>query len=304
MSTSGRDDAGSNNEEEESADAKIERLVTEIEELKASLIGVKELSAEWFRIKTDIKDRDIEGLLLLEKKRCDGVVKKYFEENPHVLEAAPECPVCLEKMWDSIVAVRFVCCGKLICNKCNSQGGSVLNTCPLCRGEAPSSSNENTSIIQKKSDSGIAWAQADMGKCYLYGCGGVPTDMEKALSLLSEAADKGSSKAESYLGEYYTDMANYEEARKWHEAAAAEGEIMSLFRLGLMMRDGQAFDQNDETRAEELRVITISAALLWKGTFNMPAEELSRFFSRFFACHASLPSSRCRRRKCRCRGVE
>lgn len=49
------------------------------------------------------------------------------------------------------------------------------------------------------------------------------------------------------------------------------------------MRDGQAFDQNDETRAEELRVITISAALLWKGTFNMPAEELSRFF------HDSLP---------------
>ena len=100
-SSSGRrdDDDGSDNEEEETSDAKIERLVTEIEELKASLIGVPEGSDEWFQIKTDIKDRDVERLLLIEKKRCDEVVKEYFEENPHVLEAIPECPVCLDKMW-------------------------------------------------------------------------------------------------------------------------------------------------------------------------------------------------------------
>ena len=111
-----RSDAGSpDDEEEETFDAKIERLASEIEELKASLIGVPELSGEWFRIKTDIKDRDVERLLLLEEKRCNGVVKEYFEENPHVLEAVPECPVCLEKMWASSASLRYVCCGKRIC---------------------------------------------------------------------------------------------------------------------------------------------------------------------------------------------
>ena len=70
MSTSGRNDNyGSDNEEEETSDAKIERLATENEELKASLIGVPELSDEWFRITTDIKDRHVERLLLIEKER-------------------------------------------------------------------------------------------------------------------------------------------------------------------------------------------------------------------------------------------
>jgi len=274
MSTSGRDDdAGSEEVEEESADAKIERLATEIEELKAS--RVLELSVEWFQIKTDIKNRDIERLLLIEKKRCDSVVKEYFEENPHVLEAVPECPICLEKIW-GIGIVRYVCCGKLICKKCDSQGGIALNICPLCRGEAPGL-DESRAITKEKADSGIAWAQAEMGNKYLNGYDGVPKDVEKAFSLLSEAEEKGSTEATHFLGEHYLEVANYEEARKWHEAAAAEGEIMSLCRLGLMMHDGQAFDQNEETRAEAFRLLTVSATLL-KGVCHSPAVVLASLF--------------------------
>ena len=61
MGTGGRDDdAGSGSEaEEESAEAKIERLATEIDEPKASLIGVPEASDEWFQIKTDISPLQI-----------------------------------------------------------------------------------------------------------------------------------------------------------------------------------------------------------------------------------------------------
>ena len=188
-SSSGRrNDAGSDEVEEETPDAKIERLAAEIEELKASLIGVPELSAEWLRIKTDIKDRDTERLLLIEKKRCDGVVKEYFEKNPHVLEAVPECPVCLEKMWYGTASKKYVCCGKLLCRKCASKGGDVFNTCPLCRAKVPGF-NESMSIAKEKADLGITWAQADMGKFYLYGFEGVPKDVEKAVLLLNEAAE-------------------------------------------------------------------------------------------------------------------
>ena len=284
MSASGRDDtAGSGGEvEEESADAKIERLTTEIDELKASLIGVPELSAEWFRIKTDIKDRDIERLLLIEKKRCDDVVKTFFEENPHVLEAAPECPVCLEKMWARSDAVRNVCCGKLLCNKCSSQGGDAfLDACPLCRGEAPGSFDESMSILKEKADSGVAWAQAEMGKIYVDGLFGFPKDIEKGLPLYTEAVEKGSTDAKEFLGEYYFGIENYEEARRWHEAAAAEGEIMSFFRLGMMMNKGQAFEQSEDTRAESFCLCTLSATLL-QTNFNAAATELSFFFKDSF----------------------
>ena len=278
MSTCGRNGATGSEEEEENIDAKIERLVTEIEELKASLIGVPELSDEWFELKTNIKEKDTERLVLIEKKRCDGVIKEYFEENPHVLEAAPECPVCLEKMWDGSALTRFVCCGNQICNKCNSQGKSAFANCPLCRKRAPRSIDESLSIMKEKADSGIAWAQAEVGQYYLYGRNGMPEDMEKALPLLSEAAEKGSTRAKGVLGEYYSKIENYEEARRWYETAAAEGGIKSLFRLGMMMKRGHAygFDKNEETRAEAFRFITISAILL-DGLFNQPAVELSHF---------------------------
>ena len=279
MSTSGRrDDAGPDEVEEETADAKIERLVTEIDELKASLIGVPEMSDEWFRIKTDIKDRDIERLILIEKKRCDGVVEEYFKENPHVLEAVPECPVCLEKMWASSASLRYVCCGKRICEKCDSQGGDAFgSSCPLCRGEAPESADEMLSIKKEKADSGIAWAQADMGLNYLHGLDGVPQDVDKALSLFSEAAEKGSVETKSHLGGYSYEIENYKEARRWYEAAAADGEIFSLFQLGMMMKNGQAFDQNEDTRAEAFRLFTISATLL-QDSFIPSGIELSLFF--------------------------
>jgi len=278
MSTSGRNDNyGSDNEEEETSDAKIERLATEIEELKASLIGVPEMSDEWFRIKTDIKDRNVEWLLLNEKKRCDNVVKEYFEENPHVLEAAPECPICLEKMWEGFGTVRNVCCGKQICRKCSSQGGSVFNTCPLCRGVPPRSDDEMISIYKEKAGSGVAWAQSDIGRYCLWGLHGVQQDVEKAEALLSEAAEKGYVPAMEGLGDYYFQIANnYEEARRWFEAAAAEGGILSLFHLGTMMTRGHAFDQNEETRAEAFRLITISATLS-EGHFHPATVQLFQF---------------------------
>ena len=283
--TSGRrnDDSSGDEVEEESAEAKIERLTTEIEELKASLIGVKELSDEWWQIKTDIKDKDTEKLLLIEKKRCDVVVEEYFKENPHVFEAAPECPICLDKIWSTAASVQYVCCGKHICKTCDSQAGSVLDTCPLCREKVPGSAEETMSITKEKADAGIAWAQADRGKAYLYGRDGVPEDTERALPLLREAAEKGSTSAKNYLGNHYLEVENYEESRRWYEAAAAEGDMYSLCQLGTMMMNGQAFDQNEQSEEEELRILTICTTLFDGALFNMVAVELSRYF------HDSLP---------------
>ena len=141
----------------------------------------------------------------------------------------------------------------------------------------PGSPDASLSIKKEKADSGVAWAQAEMGRSYLFGSNGVPKDVEKAKSLLREAAEKGDSAAKESLGFQYLHDANYEEARRWFEAAAAGGRMRSLCRLGMMMKKGQVFDQNEQTRAEAFRLITISATL-YRGTFKLAAMELAYFF--------------------------
>ena len=126
-------------EEPESINEKVKVLGKEIDELEASLIGTKD-KYEWLKTKSAIKDKDIERSFLIEKQRCSQAVKQYFDENPDVLEAVPECPICLEKQWDPVSnTVLYICCGKSICTECNERGGSILNTCPLCRSLNPTS---------------------------------------------------------------------------------------------------------------------------------------------------------------------
>ena len=152
-----------------------------------------------------------------------------------------------------------------------------MYTCPLCRGEAPTSMDKTVSLTKEKADSGIAWALEEMGNNYLHGLYGVPTDVEKAFKLFRKAADKGSAVAKGPLGYGYLEIENYEEARRCFEAAAAEGHIYSLFHLGMMIKNGQAFDRNEENRAKAFRMITIYATLHPDSAIE-EAVELSLFF--------------------------
>ena len=71
------------------------------------------------------------------------------------------------------------------------------------------------------------------------------------------------------LGEYYFGIQNYDEARRWYEPAAEEGDSLSLCRLGIMLQNGQEFDQNAS------RLLTISVTL-HQGF--LPALHLAPFF--------------------------
>ena len=153
-------------------------------------------------------DRSTKRILLYEKKRCDDVVKEYFEENPHVLEAMPECPVCFEKMCENYGTVRYVCCGKLICYQCSTQGGCALDVCPLCRGMSPDNQDEVVPILEQKADLGFAWAMADLGQYYLTGSNGAQKDEKKALELFAGAVQKNSTTAKEHLGDYYCHVAD------------------------------------------------------------------------------------------------
>jgi len=256
-------------EEEETDEEKIEHLTQEIEELRLLLkeVNKDEDPRQWVKLCAEIEDKNTERILLAEKERCDDVVKEYFEENPHVLEAVPECPICFEKQWDPPrTMVRYRCCGKKICRECEKRGGASLDICPLCRSEAPEA--EDGMDLKGKAESGVVWAMEVIGRRLLYGSVeyGVEKDTEKGLDLLHRAAENGNVQAMNSLGEYHFRTAsNIPEARRWYEKAAAEGNILSLGALGWMIGDEEDCEKD---KAEALRLLTVCTSLCGRSSQN------------------------------------
>jgi enhanced entry protein EnhC len=80
----------------------------------------------------------------------------------------------------------------------------------------------------------------NLGLIYQYGKG-IPMDESKAKGYYQEAVDAGSSKAMVALGNlnlYQKGGENQEEALKWYQKAAQEGQIDAWYRLGMMYEAG------------------------------------------------------------------
>jgi TPR repeat protein len=96
-------------------------------------------------------------------------------------------------------------------------------------------------------------------------------DTTRAIEILKPLAETGDSRAETMLGHYYEGKGinqNYSEAIKWYQKAAAQGEKVAQFNLGLLylnladgevsliiLKDGEV--PKDET--EGLRWLLMSA---------------------------------------------
>ena len=188
-------------EEQKDAEENAGRLDNDIEELKASLEGVPKMSHQWLRIKTDIKNKDTERMMFLEKKRCSEVTRQYLDENPDLLGVIPECPICLEKQWDEDnTMLRYICCGKSICTECDKQGGNRLDTCPFCRSKNPDVGDEKilTELLEERLRDGKVWAMQEVGVRQIRGIG-MEQNIEKGLMLLHRAAERGTSRQSMLL---------------------------------------------------------------------------------------------------------
>lgn len=248
-------------EEPESIDEKVKALGKEIDELEATLpVLGKENKYEWLKMKSAIKDKDIERSFLIEKQRCSQAVKQYFDENPDVLEAVPDCPICLEKQWDPVSdTVLFICCGKSICAECDERGGSILDTCPLCRSPSIAEDEEATfmRLLEEKAKGGNAWAMREVGQRQLKGIG-MEENVEEGLALLHEAAERGNVDAMHTLGCHFTETDNGQKSHQFFQRAAANGNISALGELGRSYAYGEGCEQ-DLTKA--LNFLTVSATL-------------------------------------------
>lgn len=269
MSAAERSDAGL--EEDESTDAKIKRLAEEIDDLKASLIGVPEGSKMWFKMKKGIMDRDVERLVLLEKKRCDDVVQEYFEEKPHVLESADDCPLCFEKMWDRHRMILFDCCGKRVCLSCCNRSVGKMWNCPLCRADFV---RDGIKTFIEKAEEGHAWAEFEVGVRYL--CGRDPhgfdmkKDVEEGLSLLNSAVSKGFNDANHVLAEHFRQEGEEDKSRSYLEAAAEGGDMHALAKVARMKMVRGLSLQSTEEVSEAYRLITVATTLIADDTAENP----------------------------------
>jgi len=89
---------------------------------------------------------------------------------------------------------------------------------------------------------GDVHAQARLGEMYLNGEGGVAKDLKEAVYWFSKAADSGLSYAEVQMGHFYRDglgvERNIHKAICWYETAAHQGDITAMLALGDLYSKG------------------------------------------------------------------
>mmetsp|Transcript_9145 Transcript_9145/g.19456 ORF Transcript_9145/g.19456 Transcript_9145/m.19456 type:complete len:441 (-) Transcript_9145:136-1458(-) len=278
METQQLEDAGNKDEErEETVGEKIDRLGKEVEDLREQvkeMLGLEELESllvsllnistittppvpePLLKLRHAIKEKDMEREVLLEEQRASKAVEEYLQENPSILEKVDDCPICLDPIFD--VSPTLGCCGKEVCHSClASIATKVNNTCPLCRGKFMVA-GEPLSYLRDKAAEGKAWAQCLLGTCYDIGVKGLAVDEEKAESLFRSAADQGDPHAQYCLASCELERNNDSEACRLYEAAASQGHMSALGRLGSHYFLGDGVEK-DEMKG--LRLLTISAKL-------------------------------------------
>ena len=104
--------------------------------------------------------------------------------------------------------------------------------------------------LKEAADSGDAFAKYCVAECYYYGKL-VPTDENKALTYLQEAAALRNPNAIDLLGSYYRKIHNYESAVAYYQQAIAMQYSRSMANLGVMYLLGEGVTK-DVPRAVNL----------------------------------------------------
>ncbi|KAL7543242.1 hypothetical protein ACHAXR_012596 [Thalassiosira sp. AJA248-18] len=128
------------------------------------------------------------------KKECKKRAAKLFDEA--LFKQPPpreDCPICFLQL--PTVAGYQSCCGKNLCEGCLYEIARETDICPFCRMPAADSDEEEISMCKKRMEAGDASAFYRLGTAYLNGGFGLQQDPKKALELLLQAAELGSTQA-------------------------------------------------------------------------------------------------------------
>lgn len=113
----------------------------------------------------------------------------------------------------------------------------------------PKDTRKAAEWLQKATDNGDAKAKTLIGILYYVG-DGVQKDLSKAESYLAPGADAGDKLAQNYLGNLYFDQKRFQDALRYFEASANQGEKRAQYALGVMYANGLGVE-TDYVEAEK-----------------------------------------------------
>jgi len=254
-------DEDNDEQREETVQEKIDRLGKEVQDMQKADQWMRSscppgiIPGPLLKLRREIKEKDIERELLLEEQRASKVVAEYLKDNASILEKVDDCPICLEPMFDW---GTFLCCGKSVCISCVEPLLATNETCPLCRERFPTETYEVMSILREKTAEGKDWAQCLLGRNYHHGISGLAQNEHKAESLFRSSADQGYSNAQYFLGVIEEKRGNDSETFQLFQAAASQGNMAALSKLGRYHHQGEFVEQDD---MEAVRIATVSVRL-------------------------------------------
>ena len=134
-------------------------------------------------------------------------------------------------------ALYYPCCGKSICGGCIHSFRESGNTrrCPFCNSDQSNKTEEElVAEMMKRVEANDAASIKMLAGSHYHGLNGMLQDRAKAMELYGRAADLGSSKAHSSLGNIYYEGGDMKKAKFHLEAAAMAGHEAARYDLGVV----------------------------------------------------------------------
>ncbi|MCP4699852.1 MAG: sel1 repeat family protein [Gammaproteobacteria bacterium] len=115
-------------------------------------------------------------------------------------------------------------------------------------------------LLKKAAENGDVNAQATLGKAYLEGEKGLPTDYRKAYKLTEKAAMQGHPEAQNNLGVMHAKgwfvSQDYEKAAKWYKKSAEQKNPVAQVNLAGLYAKGLGVKKNEKKAAKLIRSAT------------------------------------------------
>jgi hypothetical protein len=192
----------------------------------------------------------------LRKEKEEDTTKHGFESRAPKYEKGIECPVCLEILPKDVTKfLFFTCCGNGIHIHCfkDMETMKMAGTCPFCRAPRPTSDEEHIKYLRPWVKKKKAWAQNLMGRMYYHGQG-VKQSYEMAAKLYELSARQGDVNSMYNLGVMYEGgegvEQSYERAAEYYKQAAEQGHVGAMTILGNLYIQGVGVGQSNELARE------------------------------------------------------
>jgi TPR repeat protein len=152
----------------------------------------------------------------------------------------------IEGLPDTAMEAYYSCCGKSICAGCIHSFIISGNhkKCVYCNSDfLGKTEEEDVEQIMKRVEANDPASICKLGSYYYNGAHGLQQDREKAMELLTRAADLGFKKAHLVLGDAYEDKGDLKKAKYHYEAAAMAGDEVARLNLGIIERNSGNMQQ-------------------------------------------------------------